>query len=671
MKCAKVLYTVYFSIFLLLGHLPSALSQDAVQESTITVYGIREDANTRVPPPPMPRSPSRRPGQYLRGVDPQFTVNYTGFTAEARTAFQYAVDIWAVQVSSPVTIRVDARFVDLGGVNDGVIDLGSASARMKLGPNNKWYAEALADKLAGADLDNSRADIRAGFNSHSDANWYFGTDGNTPSGKMDFVSIVLHELGHGLGFLAMGEPVGNLGTVRSNLYPGIYDTFVENGAGTDLTDTTSFPDPSAALLGQLISGNLFWNGAKGVAGYGGNRPKLYAPNPWNNGSSYIHLDENTFWQGNMNSLMTPFFRTAEAIHNPGPITLGMLEDMGWTITPPPDPCTYTLSGSYEDVSAAGGSLQVGVETTDDCEWSATSDSNFLSVAPSIGKGSATVTITVRRNTGVARTGTLKIAGEEFTVDQDAYRPPPPPPQPIISDVCDRTSQVRNAIVRASPVRTCADVTEAHLNAITSLNLAGYGITTLKQNDFDKLWSLERLYLARNNMRMLPTGVFWYLTELTELDLGDNRLTTLEPQVFASLSNLESLALDGNQLTTLKRNIFNNLNNLTELRLDGNQLTTLPTGVFKGLNKLTSLDLRNNPGSPFTFTLELVRTDSANPIVQGPAAVVVKLAQGAPFDMTVSLSVQRGTLSATTATITRGSTQSEPITATKSGNSIPL
>ena len=294
MKLARVLSTVYFSIFFLLGLIPLAISQDAVPGPTITVYGIREDANTRVPPPPMPRSPSRRPGQYLRGVDPQFSVNYTGFTTEARVAFQYAVDIWASQISSPVTIRVDASFVDLGGVTDGTIDLGSASARLKLRSDNKWYTEALADKLAGGDLDSSRSDIRAAFNRHSDADWYFGTDGNTPSGKTDFVSIVLHELGHGLGFLAMGEPVGNLGTVRSNLYPGIYDTFVENGAGTDLTDMTSFPDPSAALLGQLISGNLFWNGAKGVAAYGGNRPKLYAPNPWNNGSSYIHLDENTF-----------------------------------------------------------------------------------------------------------------------------------------------------------------------------------------------------------------------------------------------------------------------------------------------------------------------------------------------------------------------------------------
>ena len=180
MKFAKILYTIYFLIFLLIGLMLPALSQDTVREQTITVYGINEDANTSVPPPPMQKSPPRRSGAFFRSVQPQFAVNYTGFTTEARVAFQYAVNIWASQISSPVTIRVDARFVDLGGRSpEGVIDLGSASARLKPGPNNKWYTEALADKLAGVDLDSSRSDIRARFNSNRVANWYFGTDGNT------------------------------------------------------------------------------------------------------------------------------------------------------------------------------------------------------------------------------------------------------------------------------------------------------------------------------------------------------------------------------------------------------------------------------------------------------------------------------------------------------------
>ena len=41
-------------------------------------------------------------------------VNYTGFTAEAKTAFQAAIDIWLTQVSSSIPIVVDAQYTDLG-----------------------------------------------------------------------------------------------------------------------------------------------------------------------------------------------------------------------------------------------------------------------------------------------------------------------------------------------------------------------------------------------------------------------------------------------------------------------------------------------------------------------------------------------------------------------------
>ncbi|NIV03224.1 MAG: T9SS type A sorting domain-containing protein, partial [Calditrichae bacterium] len=62
----------------------------------------------------------------------------------------------------------------------------------------------------------------------------------------------------------------------------------------------------------------------------GNRPKLYAPSNWEQGSSYSHLDETTFPPGNPNSLMTPQIGNAEPIHAPGPVTLGIFRDMGWS-----------------------------------------------------------------------------------------------------------------------------------------------------------------------------------------------------------------------------------------------------------------------------------------------------------------------------------------------------
>ena len=51
-------------------------------------------------------------------------------------------------------------------------------------------------------MDVGEQDIITSFNSHAAVDWYFGTDGNTPSRRRDFVSVVLHEIGHGLGFIS-------------------------------------------------------------------------------------------------------------------------------------------------------------------------------------------------------------------------------------------------------------------------------------------------------------------------------------------------------------------------------------------------------------------------------------------------------------------------------------
>ena len=103
---------------------------------------------------------------------------------------------------------------------------------------------------------------------------------------------------------------------------------MENGSATDITN---FPNNSTSLGSQLTSNNLYWDGAFGVAANAGSRPRLYAPSTWNSGSSYSHLNESTYGNGTVNSLMTPFLSQAEVIHNPGPIVLGMFEDMGWSL----------------------------------------------------------------------------------------------------------------------------------------------------------------------------------------------------------------------------------------------------------------------------------------------------------------------------------------------------
>src|SRR4029077_13913090 len=104
-------------------------------------------------------------------------------------------------------------------------------ANFGAGTANTYYHGALANKLAGVDVDPSSSDITATFNS-AFPSWYFGTDSLTPFSKYDFESVVLHELGHGRGFSGSAkheQTNGSYGLGTSN-NPMIYDRFVESAS---------------------------------------------------------------------------------------------------------------------------------------------------------------------------------------------------------------------------------------------------------------------------------------------------------------------------------------------------------------------------------------------------------------------------------------------------------
>ena len=117
MKFAKIIWIVSFSMYLLFGLLPRAMSRDRVPSAetsstmrpvshgragppVMILWGTPENAGTRVPPPPLYKRFQR--SDAFRREAPQFRVTYNGFTDEARAAFQYAVDIWDALIRSPV-----------------------------------------------------------------------------------------------------------------------------------------------------------------------------------------------------------------------------------------------------------------------------------------------------------------------------------------------------------------------------------------------------------------------------------------------------------------------------------------------------------------------------------------------------------------------------------------
>ncbi len=197
-----------------------------------------------------------------------------------------------------------------------------------------------------------------------------------------------------------------------------------------------------------------------------------------------------------------------------------------------------------------------------------------------------------------------------------------------TDVCARTPAVRDAIVAAvTGVSDCADLSSVNLAAITSLDLSGKSLASLRTGDFGGLTGLRELNLNSNALTALPQDIFAPLTELKRLRLQDNALASLPDGIFDALGKLTLLRLDENRLSRLRAGVFARLSiltmldvgdntlavlpdgilanklMLTVLRLDGNQLSALPTDVFAGLPNLTWLYLSGNPGAPFRPTAD--------------------------------------------------------------------
>jgi uncharacterized protein (TIGR03437 family) len=85
-------------------------------------------------------------------------------------------------------------------------------------------------------------------------------------------------------------------------------------------------------------------------------------------------------------------------------------------------CSYTLSTTTQSVGAAAGSGSVTVSTAAGCAWMAASNAPWIQVAPGsagAGSGAVTYTVSANPNPNAARTGTLTIAGQTFTVTQGA------------------------------------------------------------------------------------------------------------------------------------------------------------------------------------------------------------------------------------------------------------
>lgn len=339
----------------------------------------------------------------------------TGTTigAQRLIAFQHAANIWGSYLYSATPIRIGAQFTPLTcSAYSGV--LGSA------GPTSvykdfsgapypsTYYPVALANALYGADLrQGSGYHINANFSSTigtpgclENSGWYYGLDGAAPQGKFDLVSVVLHELAHGLGFISFAD----LSTGQK--FNGFNDTYIRNleRHGASPSAYTSMTDAQRSAANE--SGpDLHWIGANVKAatsilsaGKNGDHAIIYAPSPKESGSSVSHWDKSMV----PNQMMEPTY--TGPIHTPG-LELALFKDIGWTIIG-----NYTLNVS-KNGSGSISSSPSGINCGSTCSSSYTSGTQVsLYATPASGytfngwsgncSGSGACTVTMDSNKSI-------------------------------------------------------------------------------------------------------------------------------------------------------------------------------------------------------------------------------------------------------------------------------
>jgi streptogramin lyase len=101
--------------------------------------------------------------------------------------------------------------------------------------------------------------------------------------------------------------------------------------------------------------------------------------------------------------------------------------VAFSVIQDPAPCTYSIDPTEAGFYGGAGADFVSVTSLLGCAWTAVSNDGWISVdAGATGNGDGVVLYSVAANPGAtARSGTMTIAGQTFTVNQDPQVPAPP------------------------------------------------------------------------------------------------------------------------------------------------------------------------------------------------------------------------------------------------------
>jgi hypothetical protein len=348
-------------------------------------------------------------GEGFNDPTPAFAIGEGGNNGLTRgeqrlNVFTAAAAVWGGFLDSSVPIQVRSQMdaqecsqagAVLGSAGTTTVHSGFAGAPFP----GTWYNQALANKLSGVDRSSAQPDINATFNINIDngclqagSRWYYGLDNATPAGRINLFIVLLHEMGHGLGFqeFANNNAEGTNTGILFNGAPDQWSRMMYDAATNSHWDVMTDAQRQASAVSN---GGLRWDGANAMIAATfltqgrdeSGRIRLYAPTGFDPGSSVSHFD--TFCAPNL--LMEPFINQGLPLDLD--LTRQVMRDIGWYRDTTADRIPDTIT----NVLPASGTIAVG--STQNIGWTNTGGFNRNVTIELSTDGGATYPTTIAAN----------------------------------------------------------------------------------------------------------------------------------------------------------------------------------------------------------------------------------------------------------------------------------
>lgn len=291
--------------------------------------------------------------------------------------FEHAAFLWSTILDLDYDITVEVNFTPLTCSGNSAT-LGYAGPNRVAKRSSVWYPTALSNQIDKADTSGSSNDIYADFNSDlgsdtagpggtecytgSPEGWYYGLDNNEPADQEMLLDVVLHEIGHGLGFLTFvntNDTNSSNGDVPGALFNGDIDAYSQHLYDYDVSKYWSNMT-NAERLTSRKNNTLVWSATHGSAdaaskGYStgivNGDIKMHAPTSYASGSSISHISTGF----SPNQLMEPY-NTDDGIEPD--LEIAMFKDIGYKLKSELSGNNKPVANSYSIDVPMNGSIDL-------------------------------------------------------------------------------------------------------------------------------------------------------------------------------------------------------------------------------------------------------------------------------------------------------------------------